>query len=112
MSKESIIKVGVSHNFEVFHLFLQEHDSICDLMEEVIGHTDLKTLEDLLFRTHGNTLKIYDENDLDQVRSEIPNSQVKLVTLTEDEALALSWDLLQAVKEMRAKAIQRLSLVR
>ena len=96
----------------VIQLHLEEHDAICDLMEEVLGHTELATLEDLLIRTHENTMGLYDENDLDEVRSNIPESAVQLVKLTEEEAITLAWDLVQMVKQMRRDAITRLSLVK
>lgn len=106
--------VTISHQapFQVFDIYLNEHDAICDLMEEVLGHTELSTLEDLLVRTHENTMGLYDENDLDQVRSQIPESRVKLATLTEDEMLSLAWDIIQCVKQMRAESIERLKVIK
>lgn len=111
MSK-NIITVKYQAPFQVFDIFLEEHDAICDLMEEVVGHTSLTTLEDLFLRTHGNTINVYAENDLDEVRSAIPESKVKLATVTEGELLALAWDCIQVVKEMRASAIERLKVVK
>jgi hypothetical protein len=109
---ENLISVKHQAPFQVFDLYLEEHDAICDLMEEVVGHTSLTTLEDLFLRTHGNTLNIYAENDLDEVRSVIPDSMVKLATLTEDEMLSLAWEIIQAVKEMRAQSIERLKVIK
>lgn len=111
MSK-NFISVRHQAPFQVFDLYLEEHDAICDLMEEVLGHTELSTLEDLLVRTHENTMGLYDENDLDQVRSQIPESRVKLATLTEDEMLSLAWEIIQSVKEMRAQSIERLRVIK
>jgi hypothetical protein len=111
MSK-NLITVKHQAPFQVFDLFLEEHDAICDLMEEVLGHTELSTLEDLLVRTHENTMGLYDENDLDEVRSHIPESKVKVATLTEDEMLSLAWEIIQAVKEMRAQSIERLKVIK
>lgn len=109
---KNLISVKHQAPFQVFDLFLEEHDAICDLMEEVLGHTELSTLEDLLVRTHENTMGLYDENDLDEVRSHIPESRVKLATLTEDEMLSLAWEIIQAVKEMRAQSIERLKVIK
>lgn len=109
---ESVITVSHQAPFQVFDLYLNEHDAICDLMEEVLGHTQLATLEDLLVRTHENTMGLYDENDLDEVRSQIPESRVKVATLTEDELLSLAWDCIQVVKQMRAASIERLKVIK
>jgi hypothetical protein len=109
---EPVISVRHSWQKGILELHLEEHDAICDLMEEVLGHTELATLEDLLIRTHENTMGLYTEVDLDEVRSQIPESAVQLAQLTEDEALSLAWDLVQAVKKMRQDAITRLSLVK
>jgi hypothetical protein len=109
---EQVLTIQHQAPFQVFDLYLHEHDAICDLMEEVVGHTELTTLEDLFLRTYGNTLEIYSENDLDEVRSVIPESRVKLATLTEDEVLSLAWDCIQVVKEMRAASIERLKVIK
>lgn len=109
--KEPLFVVGQSGVLGHVWLRLNEHDAICDLMEEVVGHTELATLEDLLARTHENTMGLYDANDLDKVRSEIPESAITIATFTEDEALELAWDLIQAVKKMRLSAVERLKLV-
>jgi hypothetical protein len=81
-------------------------------MEEVVGHTQIDVLEDLLARTINNTMELYDENDLDEIRTYIPESRVKLATLTEDEALSLAWDLIQAVKKMREANLRRLRVIK
>lgn len=112
MSKESLFRVDESWEKGVFTLTLNEHDAICDLMEEVVGHTELDTLEDLLARTHENTMGLYTEADLDEVRASIPESRVLIAKMTEDEALELAWDLVQAVKLMRSEAINRLKVVK
>jgi len=109
---DSIITVKHQAPFEVFDLHLEEHDAICDLMEEVVGHTQIDVLEDLLARTINNTMELYDENDLDEIRTCIPESRVKLATLTEDEALSLAWDLIQAVKKMREANLRRLRVIK
>lgn len=112
MSKEPLFSVEQSWERGVLCLNLNEHEAICDLMEEVIGHTELDTLEDLLVRTHENTMGLYTEADLDHVRAAIPESRVTLAKMTEDEALELAWDIIQAVKQMRTEAINRLKLVK
>jgi hypothetical protein len=80
-------------------------------MEEVVTHTELDTLEDLLARTYNNTMGLYDENDVDAVRATIPESRLQIADLSEDEALELAWDLVQEVKLMRSAAINRLRLI-
>lgn len=112
MTKTSLFSVSADSIFEVISLHLEEHDAICDHMEEVVGHTDLAVLEDLLVRTHENTMGLYNEFDLDYVRRTIPDSRLLVAKMTEDEALELAWDIIQAVKQMREKAIKRLSLVK
>lgn len=108
---EPLFRVERSWEKGFFNLTLHEHDAICDLMEEVVGHTELDTLEDLLARTHENTMGLYNENDLDEVRRSIPESRVLIAKITEDEALQLAWDLVQEVKLMRSEAINRLRVV-
>lgn len=98
--------------FEVIKIHLDEHDAICDLMVEVLGHSSLTILEDLYFRTHGRDAHLYSEVDLDNARDQIPDSRVLLATLTEDEALTLAWDLIQSVKAMRNHFVERLKLVK
>jgi len=112
MSKPALFEVTHDITFEVFNLYLEEHDAICDHMEQVVGHTDLAVLEDLLVRTHENTMGLYDEFDLDSVRATIPDSRLLVAQMTEDEALELAWDLIQAVKKMRETIVRRLQLVR
>lgn len=112
MNDEPLFKVGQSWEKGVLWISLNEHDAICDLMEEVVGHTELDTLEDLLVRTHENTMGLFTEADLDGVRAAIPESEVRIAKMTEDEALELAWDLIQAVKKMRADNINRLQLVK
>ena len=107
-----LFTVGQSWQKGCLWISLNEHDAIKDLMEEVVGHTSIAVLEDIylsgdaVFRGDGNPLM------LDLARDQVPESSVTVATMTEDEALSLAWDIIQAVKAMRADAITRLQLVK
>lgn len=109
---EPLFLVGQSWQKGCLWISLNEYDAIKDLMEEVVGHTSLTVLDDILIagdsvlRGEGNPLA------LDLARDQVPESAVRIATMTEDEALSLAWDIIQAVKEMRANAIARLQVVR
>lgn len=112
MSRESLFTVHSSWQFGRFAITLNKHEAICDLMEEVVAHTELHTLEDLLARTLENTMGLYNENDVAEIRASIPESMLTIADISEDEALELAWDLVQAVKLMRSQALNRIRLIK
>ena len=109
---EPLFLVGQSWQKGCLWISLNEHDAIKDLMEEVVGHTSVTVLEDIylsadaVFQGIGNPLM------LDLARDQVPESSVTIARMTEDEALSLAWDIIQAVKAMRADAVTRLSVVK
>jgi hypothetical protein len=110
-TKEPMVAVKVGTFPIDIRLELRRHSAIADHLEDVLRHTELATLEDLLFRTVQNSMGLYTEADIDQVRNEIPDASLPIVSLNEDEALELAWDLIQAVKEMRNKVVNRLTVI-
>jgi hypothetical protein len=109
---EPLFTVGHSWQLGKLWLSLNEHDAIKDLMEEIVSHTDTDVLEDIRFAGENLLRGLGDANSLDEARGQVPESAVHIATMTETEALSLAWDIIQAVKAMRADAVNRLSLVK
>lgn len=107
-----LFTVGQSWQLGKLWITLNEHDAIKDLMEEVVSHTDTAVLEDIRFAGENLLRGLGDALALDDARSQVPESCVTIATMTEDEALSLAWDIIQAVKAMRADAVTRLHLVK
>jgi hypothetical protein len=79
-------------------LYLEEHDAILDLLEDVVGQTELSDLDELQavgresYKAEGHF------EQLDVARSNFGEMAIKVAFMTRDEALDLAADIIRAFK--------------
>lgn len=92
-------------------LYLEEQDAVLDLLEDVVTEVSMTDLNDLrqLSRTE-NLRTIEDSQRLDSFRAAFPSPVVRLVRMSENEALNLAQMIIDQVKIKRAMENQPLSV--
>lgn len=79
-------------------LYLEEQDAILDLLEDVVGQTNLSDLDELQATGRESYKAEGHFERLDNARSNFEQMAVKVAYMTRDEALDLAADIIRAFK--------------
>lgn len=79
-------------------LYLQEHDAILDLLEDVVGQTELSDLDSLQAVVNESYKAEGHFEQLDVARSNFGEMAIKIAYMSRDEALDLAADIIRAFK--------------
>lgn len=91
-------------------LYLEEHDAVLDLLEDVVTEVTMTDLNELRQLSKVSNLRnIEDCKKLDSFRAAFPSTVVRLVRMTEDEALNLAQMIVDQVRIKRAMENKPLS---
>ena len=86
-----------------YAIYLEERDAILDLLEDVVDQVNVIDLAGLKEFASVDALKDIDAaSRLDKVRADMPDVVVRIIKLSEAEALTLAEQLIMIVKESRA----------
>ena len=86
-----------------YAIYLEERDAILDLLEDVVDQVNVIDLAGLKEFGCVDALKEIDAaSRLDRVRAGMPDVVVRIIKLSEAEALTLAEQLIMIVKESRA----------
>lgn len=79
-------------------LYLEEHDAILDLLEDVVGQTELSHLDELQASVNEYYKAPGHFEQLDIARNNFGDMAIKIAYMTRDEALDLAADIIRAFK--------------
>lgn len=79
-------------------IYLEERDAVLDLLEDVVGQTDISDLDDLQASSTGSYKREGYFENLERARSEFGEMAVKIAHLSRDEALDLAADIIRSIK--------------
>lgn len=79
-------------------LYLEEHDAILDLLEDVVGQTELSDLDELQAVVNESYKVEGHFEQLDVARSNFGEMAIKIAYMTREEALDLAGDIIRAFK--------------
>lgn len=79
-------------------LYLEEHDAILDLLEDVVGQTELSDLDELQAVVNQHWKADGHFEQLDAARSNFGDMAIKIAYMTREEALDLAADIIRAFK--------------
>lgn len=79
-------------------LYLEEQDAILDMLEDVVGQTDILNLDSLQAVVNESYKAEGHFKQLDIARSDFNEMAVKVAYMTRDEALDLAADIIRAIR--------------
>ena len=102
IAKMSLFSVHTATDGSVV-IYLEEPEANLDLLEDVVGQVPMLHLARL--RDHSGTPSLKTDvaaSMLDKVRAQVPETVLKIASMTEDEALDLAQSIIDAIKFVRA----------
>ena len=107
--REPLFSIHTSDDGSVA-IYLEEQDAIKDVIEDVVGQWDVSLLGELRGCIDGSWKnEDYFEN-LETCRSNFEEGAIKLIHMSEEEALNLTQDIIKAIKISRHMREERIAV--
>jgi hypothetical protein len=102
MKQKPLFSIHYSENTGAYQIYLEEQDAIADLVEEAGKELGFEYIKNLTDARHPKELETpFGIKNYEYLRFNIPETAIRVATMTENEALDLAQAIIATVKKKR-----------